>query len=33
VRPALLGLSLIVVGAQTVFGSFFISLLRDDPRR
>jgi glycosyltransferase involved in cell wall biosynthesis len=33
VRPALLGLSLIVVGAQVVFGSFFISVLRDDPRR
>ena len=33
VRPALLGLSLIVIGAQVVFGSFFISLLRDDPRR
>lgn len=33
VRPALLGLSLIVIGAQAVFGSFFISLLRDDPRR
>lgn len=33
VRPALLGLSLIVVGAQAVFGSFFISMLRDDPRR
>ena len=29
-RPALLGLSLIVVGAQVVFGSFFISVLRDD---
>ena len=33
VRPALVGLSLIVVGAQVVFGSFFISVLRDDPRR
>jgi glycosyltransferase involved in cell wall biosynthesis len=33
VRPALLGLSLIVVGAQAVFGSFFISVLRNDPRR
>ena len=33
VRPALLGLSLIVVGAQLVFGSFFISVLHDDPRR
>lgn len=33
VRPALLGLSLVVLGAQAVFGSFFISVLRDDPRR
>jgi hypothetical protein len=33
VQPALLGLSLIVVGTQTVFGSFFISVLRDDGRR
>jgi hypothetical protein len=33
VRPALLGLSLIVVGAEIVFGSFFISVLRDDGRR
>ena len=33
VQPALLGLSLIVVGAQIVFGSFFISVLRDDGRR
>ena len=33
VRPALLGLSLVVIGAQAVFGSFFISVLRDDPRR
>ena len=33
VRPALLGLSLIVIGAQIVFGSFFISVLRDDGRR
>jgi hypothetical protein len=33
VRPALVGLSLIVVGAQVVFGSFFISVLRDDGRR
>jgi glycosyltransferase involved in cell wall biosynthesis len=33
VRPALLGLSLIVVGAQVAFGSFFISVLHDDPRR
>ncbi|MGA2382225.1 MAG: glycosyltransferase family 2 protein [Gemmatimonadales bacterium] len=33
VQLALLGLSLIVVGAQIVFGSFFISVLRDDGRR
>jgi len=33
VRPALLGLSLVVLGAQAVFGSFFISVLHDDPRR
>ncbi len=33
VRPALLGLSLVVIGAQAVFGSFFISVLHDDPRR
>jgi glycosyltransferase involved in cell wall biosynthesis len=33
VRPALLGLSLVVLGAQGVFGSFFISVLHDDPRR
>ena len=33
VQPALLGLSLIVVGAQIVFGSFFISVLRDEARR
>jgi len=33
VRPALLGLSLVVLGAQAVFGSFFISILHDDPRR
>jgi len=33
VQPALLGLSLIVVGAEIVFGSFFISVLRDDGRR
>jgi len=30
---ALLGLSLIVLGAEIVFGSFFISVLRDDGRR
>jgi glycosyltransferase involved in cell wall biosynthesis len=33
VRPAVVGLSLIVVGTQIVFGSFFISVLRDDGRR
>ena len=33
VRPALLGLSLVVLGAQAAFGSFFLSILRDDPRR
>ena len=33
VRPALLGLTLLVVGAQGMFGSFFISALRDDARR
>jgi glycosyltransferase involved in cell wall biosynthesis len=33
VRPALLGLSLIVVGAQAVFGSFFLSVLREEGRR
>jgi hypothetical protein len=33
VRPALLGLSLVVLGAQAAFGSFFLSMLRDDPRR
>ncbi len=33
VRPALLGLSLVIIGAQAVFGSFFISVLHDDPRR
>ncbi len=32
VRPALAGLTLLVVGAQVVFGSFFISVLRDDAR-
>lgn len=32
VRPALVGLTLLVVGAQVVFGSFFISVLRDDAR-
>lgn len=32
VRPALVGLTLLVVGAQMVFGSFFISVLRDDAR-
>ena len=29
VRPALFGLTLLVVGAQLMFGSFFISLVRD----
>ena len=33
VRPALLGLSLLVVGAQAAFGSFLISVVRDDARR
>lgn len=33
VRPALVGLTLLVVGAQGMFGSFFISALRDDARR
>ena len=33
VRPALAGLTLLVVGAQLVFGSFFISVVRDDARR
>jgi len=32
VRPALVGLTLLVVGAQLVFGSFLISILRDDAR-
>jgi hypothetical protein len=32
VRPALVGLTLILVGAQLVFGSFFISVVRDDAR-
>ena len=32
VRPALLGLSLLVVGAQLVFGSFFIGAVHGDPR-
>jgi hypothetical protein len=32
VRPALAGLTLLVVGAQLVFGSFFISVVRDDAR-
>lgn len=30
VRPALVGLTFLVVGAQLVFGSFFISVVRDD---
>lgn len=32
VRPALVGLTLLVMGAQLVFGSFFISVVRDDAR-
>jgi len=32
VRPALVGLTLLVVGAQLMFGSFFISVVRDDAR-
>jgi glycosyltransferase involved in cell wall biosynthesis len=32
VRHALVGLTLLVVGAQLVFGSFFISVVRDDAR-
>ena len=32
VRPALAGLTLLVVGAQLAFGSFFISVIRDDAR-
>jgi hypothetical protein len=32
VRPALVGLTLLVVGAQLVFGSFFIGIVRDDAR-
>ncbi len=32
VRPALVGLTLFVVGVQVVFGSFFISVVRDDAR-
>ena len=32
VRPALLGLTLLVVGAQLVFGSFFISVMQTDRR-
>lgn len=33
VRPALVALTLLVVGAQLVFGSFFLSVARDDARR
>lgn len=33
VRPALLGLTFVVVGVQVVFGSFFISVLRDEGMR
>lgn len=32
VRPALAGLTLFVVGVQVMFGSFFISVVRDDAR-
>ena len=32
VRPALVGLTCLVLGAQLVFGSFFISVLRDEAR-
>lgn len=32
VRPALVGLTFLVTGAQLVFGSFFISILHDEPR-
>jgi hypothetical protein len=32
VRPALVGLTAIVAGAQVAFGSFFISVLRDEAR-
>lgn len=32
VRPALVGLTLLVVGAEIVFGSFFISVLREEAR-
>lgn len=32
VQPALLGLSLLVIGAQLVFGSFFISVVNDSRR-
>lgn len=32
VRPALVALTSVVMGAQIVFGSFFISVLRDDAR-
>jgi hypothetical protein len=33
VRPALVALTLLVVGAQLVFGSFFLSVARDDAHR
>ena len=33
VRAALLGLSLVLGGAEIVFGSFFIRMLRDDGGR
>ncbi|HWO90199.1 MAG TPA: glycosyltransferase family 2 protein [Gemmatimonadales bacterium] len=32
VRPALVGLTLLVIGTQVVFGSFFLSVVRDDAR-
>jgi hypothetical protein len=32
VRPALVGLTLFVVGVQVMFGSFFLSVARDDAR-
>lgn len=32
VRPALAGLTLFVVGVQVMFGSFFLSVVRDDAR-
>lgn len=32
VRPAIVGLTCLVLGAELVFGSFFLSMLRDEPR-